>query len=177
MARFDERYVDFGSFLRGRLVIVMARLPPLHRRLLREYKEIQTLDTKSFTVSIEADNILKWSAALFGPEGSTWDGGVFRLSIVFPDNYPYAAPDVRFLAPIPFHPNVYANGKICIDILQHNWSQAYGISSVLTSVQALLVDPNPNSPANNESASLFTDNRTEYNRRVRRCVEQTWSTT
>jgi ubiquitin-protein ligase len=101
----------------------MTRLPAIQRRLLREYKEIQAVGsaTRSFTVSIDSpDNILKWSAALFGPDGSTWAGGVFRLSIVFPDNYPYTAPDVRFLAPIPFHPNVYANGKICIDILQHN---------------------------------------------------------
>jgi ubiquitin-conjugating enzyme E2 A len=148
---------------------------PVQRRLLREFKKVQQDNAKSYTVSIDPQTMMKWSAVLFGPDGTEWEGGVFRLSVVFPDDYPQTAPDVRFLAPIPFHPNIYANGKICIDILSHNWSSAYELSSVLTSVQALLVDPNPNSPANNEAASLFTDNRTEYRRRVRRCVESTWS--
>jgi ubiquitin-conjugating enzyme E2 A len=86
------------------------------------------------------------------------------------------APDVKFVGTIPFHPNVYANGKICIDILQHNWSSAYEASSVLTTIQALLADPNPNSPANNEAAQFFTENRPEYNRRVKKCVKSTWTT-
>jgi ubiquitin-conjugating enzyme E2 A len=146
------------------------------RRLLREFKKVQQDKVKSFTCSIDPESVQKWSAVLFGPEGTEWEGAVFRLAVVFPDDYPHSPPDVRFQAPIPFHPNIYSNGKICIDILQHNWSSAYELSSVLTSVQALLVDPNPNSPANNDAARLFTDNRMEYKRRVRKCVEATWST-
>jgi ubiquitin-conjugating enzyme E2 A len=151
-------------------------LSPVARRLLREFKKVQQDKVKSYTVSIDPESVMKWSAVLFGPEGTEWEGGVFRLSVVFPEDYPTNPPDVRFIAPIPFHPNIYSNGKICIDILQHNWSNAYELSSVLTSVQALLVDPNPNSPANNDAARLFTDNRTEYKRRVKKCVEATWST-
>jgi ubiquitin-conjugating enzyme E2 A len=145
------------------------------RRLLREYKKGQQEKTKAYTVSISAESVMRWSAVLFGPDGSEWEGATFQLSVVFPDNYPHQPPDVKFLAPIPFHPNVYANGKICIDILQHNWCSAYELSSVLTSIQALLVDPNPNSPANNEAARLFSENRPEYNRRVKKCVELTWT--
>jgi ubiquitin-protein ligase len=155
----------------------MSRATQLQRRLLKEYKKVQEDKNKAFTATIDPENITKWSAAVFGPEGTEWEGGVFRLTVSFPDDYPIHAPDVRFVPPYPFHPNVYANGKICIDILQHNWSAAYELASVLTSVQALLIDPNPQSPANNEAAMLFTDNRAEYNRRVKRCVESTWVST
>jgi ubiquitin-conjugating enzyme E2 A len=155
----------------------MSRATQLQRRLLKEFKKIGADTNKAFTASIDQEDITKWNATIFGPDGTEWEGGVFRLTVSFPDDYPIHAPDVRFLPPYPFHPNIYANGKICIDILQYNWSQAYGISSVLTSVQALLVDPNPNSPANNEAASLSTDNRTEYHWRVKRCVEQAWPMT
>ena len=125
-------------------------------------------------ISIDKTNILKWNAVLFGAEKTEWEGGVFRLKVEFPETYPMTAPDVRFESPIPFHPNIYANGRICIDILQHNWSSAYEIGSVLTSIQCLLVDPNPNSPANNTAAVLFTENRSEYNRAIKKCVEATW---
>lgn len=41
-------------------------------------------------------------------------------------------------------------------------------------LQSLLSDPNPNSPANQEAARLFAENRGEYNRRVRECASESW---
>ncbi|KAF2532257.1 hypothetical protein F2Q70_00031724 [Brassica cretica] len=40
---------------------------------------------------------------------------------------------------------------------------------------SLLCDPNPNSPANSEAARMFSENKREYNRRVREVVEQSWT--
>jgi ubiquitin-conjugating enzyme E2 A len=74
-----------------------------------------------------------------------------------------------------FHPNIYANGEICLDILQNQWSPIYDIAAILTSIQSLLCDPNPNSPANSEAARLWNENRREYNRRVTQCVEDSWA--
>ena len=76
-------------------------------------------------------------------------------------------------APPP--PAVYADGQICLDILQNAWSPIYDVSAVLASIQSLLCDPNPNSPANSEAARLFSENRAEYDKRVRGCVEESWA--
>ena len=54
-----------------------------------------------------------------------------------------------------FHPNVYADGGICLDILQNRWSPTYDVSAILTSIQSLLDEPNPNSPANSVAAQLY----------------------
>ncbi len=81
-----------------------------------------------------------------------------------------------------FHPNVYANGDLCLDILQNRWyiktnnrSPTYDVAAILTSIQSLLHDPNPNSPANAEAARLFSDSRKEYYKRVRETVEESWA--
>ena len=74
-----------------------------------------------------------------------------------------------------FHPNVYNDGQICLDILQNQWSPIYDISAILTSIQSLLSDPNPASPANSEASRLYSEHRREYDRRVREVVEQSWS--
>jgi len=42
-------------------------------------------------------------------------------------------------------------------------------------LQSLLCDPNPNSPANSEAARMFSENKREYNRKVREVVEQSWT--
>jgi len=44
----------------------------------------------------------------------------------------------------------------------------------LTSIQSLLHDPNPNSPANAEAAQLYRENMKEYVRRVKVTVEESW---
>ncbi len=93
--------------------------------------------------------------------------------MTFDESYPTKPPHVKFLSQI-FHPNVYANGDLCLDILQNRWSPTYDVSAILTSVQSLLHDPNPNSPANAEAARLFTDNKKEYVKRVKESVELSW---
>jgi hypothetical protein len=67
---------------------------------------------------------------------------------------------------------VYADGSICLDILQRNWSPTYDVCAILTSIRSLLNDPNPNSPANNEAAKLFVENRRLYESKVRKLVEE-----
>ena len=80
---------------------------------------------------------------------------------------------VKFLSKM-FHPNIYGDGKICLDILQNQWSPIYDIAAILTSIQSLLSDPNPQSPANAEAAQLYDRDRRDYNRRVREIVEKSW---
>jgi len=76
-----------------------------------------------------------------------------------------------------FHPNVYDNGNVCMDILQKNWSAQYDTSAILTSLQSLLTDPNPNSPANTFAAKMVKEEDPEYAERVKKVVEKSWLAT
>ena len=69
---------------------------------------------------------------------------------------------------------VYQDGKICLDILQNNWSPIYDVTALLQSIQSLLSDPNTSSPANPEAAKLFDENRKAYENKVKEVVEQSW---
>lgn len=112
-------------------------------------------------------------------------GGLWKLDIRIPENYPLAPPEVRFVTPI-CHPNVhfkvtlipppflspltlvYLNlsvakarrlsdqtGEICLDLLKTSWSPAYTITQTLSSIHQLLTDPEPDSPLNVDVASLL----------------------
>uniref|UniRef100_A0A673WCQ1 E2 ubiquitin-conjugating enzyme n=3 Tax=Salmoninae TaxID=504568 RepID=A0A673WCQ1_SALTR len=119
------------------------------------------------------NNIMMWNAVIFGPVGTPFEDGTFKLVIEFSEEYPNKPPTVRFISKM-FHPNVYADGSICLDILQNRWSPTYDVSSILTSIQSLLDEPNPNSPANSQAAQLYQENKREYEKRVSAIVEQSW---
>ncbi|KAF7458639.1 ubiquitin-conjugating enzyme E2 2 [Cryptosporidium felis] len=141
------------------------------RRLLRDFTKLSNDPPQGICGTPIDDEMLHWDAVIFGPEGTVWEGGIFRLDIQFTDEYPNKAPNVRFITKV-FHPNVYKNGNICLDILQQQWSPVLDICSILTCIQSLLNDPNPNSPANAEAAQLFIENKFEYNRMVQKCVRE-----
>ena len=107
------------------------------------------------------------------PDETLWEGGTFSLRLEFTEEYPDKPPDVRFLTKM-FHPNIYADGKICLDILQKEWSPLLDIGAVLQSIQSLLNDPNPDSPANSEAARFFVEEPLKYQKLVRLCVEDSW---
>ena len=115
-----------------------------------------------------------WNAVIIGPSDTPFEDGTFRLLLLFDEQYPNKPPQVKFISEM-FHPNVYASGELCLDILQNRWSPTYDVSSILTSVQSLLNDPNISSPANVEAANLYKDHRSLYVKRVRETVENSWN--
>ena len=143
------------------------------RRLMRDFKRLQDDPPPGVSGAPCDSNILQWNAVIFGPSETPFEDGTFKLTINFTEEYPNKAPTVRFVSKM-FHPNVYANGSICLDILQNRWSPTYDVSAILTSIQSLLDEPNPNSPANSLAAKLYQENRREYAKRVEAIVEKSW---
>lgn len=143
------------------------------RRIMKDYKEIKTEFEKGIYAEPLNDNISIWKGIIFGPRDSIWEGGIFKLTLEFPLTYPTDPPKVKFLSYI-FHPNIYSDGKICLDILDKAWTPMYNISSILVSLQVLLTDPNPDSPANTTAANLLKEDYQKYTEKVRECVEKSW---
>lgn len=142
-------------------------------RLMRDLKKLQNEPMPDIHAK-PTENLMVWKAVIIGPQDTAWEGGTFKLLLEFSEEYPIKAPTVRFTTRI-FHPNIYNDGTICLDVLQNQWSSIFDVQAILTSVQSLLCDPNPESPANSEAARLFVDNRRAYMRRVREVVEKSWA--
>lgn len=137
-------------------------MDPIIKRLNKELLEMKNNPPLNCSAGPEDDNnLFKWSATIYGPEGSPYEGGIFILDIDFPSDYPFKPPKIIFKTKI-YHCNINYQGFICLDILKEKWSPALTISKVLLSICSLLDDQNPNDPLEPEIANLYIDNNEEF---------------
>ena len=140
------------------------------KRLTKELVSLLSEKNKITGIIIEnPSDIMTWYVTIVGPPDSSYENGIFKMLLRFNDEYPVKAPSVKFLTPM-FHPNIYRDGKICIDILQAEWTPALNVRTILLSIMSLLTDPNPSSPANRDAAILY-ESRVEYDKKVREFIE------
>jgi len=139
----------------------------------RVTKEIKKLDTEKLPYGIEVfptKNIMLWKAYITGGKDTPHDNMKYELQVKIDDDYPAKPPQIMFKSKI-FHPNVYRDGKICIGILQGQWVPTLRIVSALVSIQSMLDDPNPASPANADAAKIYRTNLEEYKNRIKKVYD------
>lgn len=131
------------------------------KRISKEIKDIQKDAPSNCSAGPRGDNLFLLDAVIMGPVDTPYAGGIFKLEIEFPNDYPFKPPRVTFKTKI-YHPNINLNGGICLDILKDNWSPALTVSKLLLSICSLLSDPNPADPLMPEIAREYISNRMQY---------------
>mmetsp|Transcript_1847 Transcript_1847/g.2465 ORF Transcript_1847/g.2465 Transcript_1847/m.2465 type:complete len:194 (-) Transcript_1847:214-795(-) len=133
-------------------------------RLNKELKEVAKIDENAGVRAVQINNSERHLlGTINGPEGTPYDGGVFEVDIVIPNQYPFEPPKMKFITKI-WHPNISSQtGAICLDILKDQWSPALTIKTALLSLQALLCSPEPDDPQDAEVAKMYKNEIEEFN--------------
>ncbi|XP_068714263.1 ubiquitin-conjugating enzyme E2 N-like [Montipora capricornis] len=129
----------------------------LPRRITKETQRLLAEPVPGIHAIPSEQNARYFKVSIEGPSQSPYENGVFNLELFLPEEYPMAAPKVRFMTKI-YHPNIDKLGRICLDILKDKWSPALQIRTVLLSIQALLSAPNPDDPLANDVAEQWKEN-------------------
>ena len=123
------------------------------RRFKRITKELAISSTKNvdengnvefhltdyIKMKIVDDNLTEMKAEIKGPVGSKYQGRIFEVLVTFPEDYPYSAPDVKFITEIS-HPDVDEEGAICADFY-NGWVSGMVVGGILMTVYCLLGSP------------------------------------
>lgn len=120
---------------------------PSARRVARELASIQAEGVApSVYIAARGGDLTTLDALLVGPPDTPYDGAMFYFRIKVPPEYPMKPPDLRFMGTeggsLRIHPQLYANGKVCLSILGTwrgpEWSPSLSLRIVLLSIQSLL---------------------------------------
>lgn len=159
-----------------------AALPALKRLLIDEtqlsdtdYKSMFDIHPKVATeptpdgTTKTVKNMFSWEGCIYGPKDSPYEGGVFHITLAVPNIYPLKPPLFRMETKI-YHPNISADGQICLDILKQQWTPALGIRGALLSIIVLLDNPNASDPLNPVAGKQLINNKEEFD-----IMARTWT--
>ncbi|KAI8912192.1 ubiquitin-conjugating enzyme 9 [Powellomyces hirtus] len=118
-------------------------------------------------------NLNKWDVGIPGKPNTSWENGVYPLTMTFPEDYPQKPPKLQF-PPKFFHPNIYPSGTVCLSILDEDkdWKPSITIKQILLGIQDLLDEPNLDSPAQQDAYVMLKRDKPGYVRKVRQQAKE-----
>ncbi|XP_071762414.2 ubiquitin-conjugating enzyme E2 T [Centroberyx gerrardi] len=144
-------------------------------RLKRELQMLSTEPPPGITCWQTEEQMDDLRAQIVGGADTPYEGGLFSLEIKVPERYPFEPPKIRFLTPI-YHPNIDNSGRICHDALKlppkGAWKPSLNISTVLTSIQLLMAEPNPDDPLMADISSEFKYNKQLFMEKAKKWTEK-----
>lgn len=122
-------------------------------------------------VSLIEDSVQQFFVKFHGPEDTPYAGGVWKIRVELPDQYPIKSPSIGFINKI-YHPNIdEGSGSICLDVINQTWSPMFGLLNIFENfLPHLLRYANPSDPLNTEASNLMNKDEQKYNDTVRKYV-------
>ena len=141
-------------------------------RLNKELADLSSNPPENCVVTIVDNDITRWRVDITGPAGTPYEGGLFQLSLVLPQNYPFKPPEAKFETKI-YHPNVMKDsGEICKDMYQTGWGPVKNIRWIIELILSFLINPAPEHSVEADISRQMQDNYDQYVATARQWVQQ-----
>lgn len=95
--------------------------PQIIKVLWRQCQELQSKRPDGVDILINSEDPLDIQANIRGPTGTAYEGGVFRVKLIIPSDFPLSAPKGICVTKI-YHPNISEKGDICVNTLKKDWN-------------------------------------------------------
>lgn len=134
-------------------------------------KDVMDLMMSDHEVSLIEDSMQQFHVIFHGPEDTPYAGGMWKVRVELPDQYPIKSPSIGFMNRI-YHPNIdEMSGSVCLDVINQTWSPMFGLLNIFENfLPHLLRYANPSDPLNTEASNLMTKDEKKYNEVVKSYV-------
>ncbi|XP_076329833.1 ubiquitin-conjugating enzyme E2 J2-like isoform X1 [Tachypleus tridentatus] len=113
------------------------------QRLKQDYIRIIKDPVPYVTAHPLPSNLLEWHYVVKGPEGTSYEGGLYHGKLVFPGEFPFKPPSIYMITP---NGRFKCNTRLCLSISDFHpdtWNPAWSVSTILTGLLSFMVEKNP----------------------------------
>ncbi|KAJ3349863.1 Mismatch repair endonuclease pms2 [Entophlyctis luteolus] len=130
--------------------------------------DMMKLLMSDYEVTLVNDSMQEFYVLFHGPDDTPFKGGLWKVHVELPDQYPYKSPSIGFMNKI-FHPNIdELSGSVCLDVINQTWSPMFDMINIFeVFLPQLLRYPNPTDPLNGEAAALLMRDPASYDLKVK----------
>ncbi|KAG0283203.1 Ubiquitin-conjugating enzyme E2 8 [Linnemannia gamsii] len=135
--------------------------------------DVMKLLMSDYEVTLVNDNMQEFYVRFYGPSDTPFAGGIWKVHVELPDQYPYKSPSIGFMNKI-FHPNIdELSGSVCLDVINQTWSPMFDMINIFeVFLPQLLRYPNPTDPLNGEAAAMLMREAAGYELKVKEYVSR-----
>lgn len=109
------------------------------KKLMKYKEELLACPNENYIAKSSLDNILEWHILIWNLQDAYKDGQ-YIMEIIFPYNYPFKAPSIKFLTP---NGKFEINKHICLsntEYHQESWSPLWGINEIVLGIISLFYE-------------------------------------
>ncbi|KAJ3236467.1 Mismatch repair endonuclease pms2 [Chytriomyces hyalinus] len=160
--------VMIGDALETGAMVKKVKTPNMSSPKRRIEVDMMKLLMSDYEVTLVNDSMQEFFVLFHGPDDTPFKGGMWKVHVELPDQYPYKSPSIGFMNKI-FHPNIdELSGSVCLDVINQTWSPMFDMINIFeVFLPQLLRYPNPTDPLNGEAAAMLMRDPSAYEVKVK----------
>ena len=142
------------------------------KRLAKEYIHMENNPNDKYFIETKNTDLEWILRIIIDDEKCCYNNGSFSVKLIFPSEYPFKPPYVKFDPPI-YHTGIHQEtGEICVDLLKKDWGPVKNVIWVMETLYNMFINEGAHNQLNLNILDERTNNYELFCEKVKKQIKE-----